>query len=314
MVEKLWIEQYRPKTFNEFVGQDNIKEEIESMIKNRSIPHLLFEGPAGVGKTTMCYIVARQLFGDSFRSNFLELNASDERGIDTIRQKVKTFAKVKPLSADFKIIFLDEADHLTNDAQASLRRVMELYSSVTRFILSCNYKHKIISPIQSRCKVYKFNKLEVEQMKTVLHKIVPEIEEEVIAEIVKNCDGDMRRAINELQAISSLDVIDIKNVRMAEGNFAKEIMEEIKEGSFMKARMWIDKMLKSGWNERRILIELRNYIIKDEKILVDEEGGGSFLSNSLLELMKADERLLWGVDKDLVFDGLIINCLKGCKG
>ena len=158
--EEIWIEKYRPEKLDDIAGQDEIVRRLKSYVKTRNLPHLLFSGPPGVGKTAASISIVREIYGEGWRNNFIELNASDERGIDIIRHKVKDFARMAPLGdADFKVIFLDEADALTNDAQSALRRTMERYSATTRFILSCNYSSKIIEPIQSRCAVYRFRAL-----------------------------------------------------------------------------------------------------------------------------------------------------------
>ncbi|MBM3309616.1 MAG: AAA family ATPase, partial [Candidatus Altiarchaeales archaeon] len=146
-----WTEKYRPKRLKDMVGQEAITERLEAYVKSKSIPHLCFAGPAGTGKTTAAICIASELFGGDISHDFLELNASDERGIDTVRGKIKDFARTRSLIGDFKIIFLDEADSLTSDAQNALRRTMEKYTQTCRFILSCNYSSKIIEPIQSRC-------------------------------------------------------------------------------------------------------------------------------------------------------------------
>ena len=157
----IWTERYRPSTFEEVVGQQEIVKRVRSLVQSINIPHLLFAGPAGTGKSTLALIIVHELFGDTWKQNYLELNASDERGIDVVRQKVKDFARTKSLgNVPFKVIFLDEADALTREAQQALRRTMENYTNTCRFILSCNYSSQIIDPIQSRCVVFRFKLLE----------------------------------------------------------------------------------------------------------------------------------------------------------
>jgi replication factor C small subunit len=186
------------------VGQNEIIERLESYVKSGNLPHLLFTGTAGVGKTTAAVALAREFFGDSWHMNFRELNASDERGIDVVRNQIKQFARTSPLEgATFKILFLDEADALTPDAQAALRRTMESYAQTCRFILSCNYSSKIIDPIQSRCAIYRFRALGREAVKEEIQRIAQQeslkIQDAAIDAIIYIAQGDMRKAINALQ-------------------------------------------------------------------------------------------------------------------
>lgn len=209
--EEIWTEKYRPKRFNEIVGQDNIIRRLESFVRNRSLPHCLFSGPAGVGKTTTALVIAKSFFGERWHQNFLELNASDERGIDTIRTKVKDFARTVPMNKDFKIIYLDEADALTRDAQQALRRTMERFSEITRFILACNFISKIILPIQSRTAIFKFAPIDEKSMRKFLERIVKneklKIDEKSYSTLYRISEGDMRKAINTLQTVSTLGKI-----------------------------------------------------------------------------------------------------------
>ncbi|MDD1673407.1 MAG: replication factor C small subunit [Methanomicrobiales archaeon] len=205
----IWIEKYRPLRLADIVGQDEIVQRLQSYVKEGSMPHLLFTGSAGVGKTTAAIALARGFFGDSWHMNFRELNASDERGIDVVRNQIKQFARISPLEgASFKILFLDEADALTPDAQAALRRTMENYAHTCRFILSCNYSSKIIDPIQSRCAIYRFAPLSPQAVKEELHRIAKReglrVSPEAQEAIVYVAQGDMRRAINALQGAAIL--------------------------------------------------------------------------------------------------------------
>jgi len=214
----IWIEKYRPQKLDDIVGQDEIVERLSSYVKSGNLPHLLFTGSAGVGKTTAAVTLAREFFKDSWQMNFRELNASDERGIDVVRNQIKQFARTTPLGdAKFKILFLDEADALTTDAQAALRRTMESYAQTCRFILSCNYSSKIIDPIQSRCAIYRFKPLGEAAVKEEVHRIAKKeglnITKEAMDAIVYIAQGDMRKAINALQGAAIIsNKIDDKMV------------------------------------------------------------------------------------------------------
>ncbi len=207
-VEEIWTEKYRPKKLREIIGQQHAVPRLEAFVKNKSLPHCIFAGPAGSGKTTAALCIARELYGDSWHSNFLELNASDARGIDTVRVQIKDFARTMPLDGSFKIIYLDEADALTKDAQHALRRTMEKYAKTARFILSCNYSSKIISPIQSRCAVFRFPQLSSEDITGFLKKISGDeslhADDNAFEAILYISEGDMRKAINILQTAAVL--------------------------------------------------------------------------------------------------------------
>ena len=172
MTSDIWTEKYRPKKFEEIIGQKEIVLRIKSLVEKKSLPHCLFAGPAGVGKTTLATIIAKELFDENWKPNFLELNASDDRGIGIIRNEIKNFARTMSLAKiPFKIIFLDECDSLTRDAQQALRRTMEQYSRSTRFILSCNFSSKLIDPIKSRCSIFRFKPLTKENVDEIIKEL-----------------------------------------------------------------------------------------------------------------------------------------------
>jgi len=209
MESGIWTEKYRPGKFSEIVGQEDIIKRVESLTNSLNIPHLLFAGPAGTGKSTLALIIVKQLYGQNWRENYLELNASDERGIQIVREKVKNFARTKSIgNVSFKVIFLDEADALTPEAQQALRRTMENYSSTCRFVLSCNYSSKIIDPIQSRCAIFRFKLLEKKDIEKYINRISEfeklTISPEAIETIYEGSEGDCRRATNLLQSTASI--------------------------------------------------------------------------------------------------------------
>ncbi|MCD6147692.1 MAG: replication factor C small subunit, partial [Thermoplasmata archaeon] len=249
----LWIEKYRPSKLEEVVGQQGIVDSLKAYASSRSIPHLLFAGPAGTGKTTCAIALAKEIFGDTWRENFEELNASDERGIEIVRGKIKNFARTAPLGdASFKIIFLDEADSLTPDAQAALRRTMERYARICRFILSCNYSSKIIEPIQSRCAVFRFSTISEEDMMGYLNKIAAaeglEITDDGMKALMYVARGDLRKAINALQTSATLSKridaeIIYRTTATAKPEEAKKLMETALRGNFLAAREILDRML-----------------------------------------------------------------------
>ena len=248
---EIWIEKYRPQGLEDVHGQEAIVERIQSYIDQDDVPHLLFSGPAGVGKTTTATAIAREVYGDEWRGNFLELNASDQRGIDVVRDRIKGFAR-SSFGGDFRIVFLDEADSLTDSAQAALRRTMEQFSDNTRFILSCNYSSKIIDPIQSRCAVFRFSPLGDEAVAAQVREIAAteaiEVTDDGVDAIVYAADGDMRRAINSLQAAATTgEVVDEEAVYAITATARPEEIESMVTdalaGDFTRARSTLDTLL-----------------------------------------------------------------------
>ena len=257
MQTDIWTERYRPEKFEEVMGQQEIVKRVRSLVQALNIPHLLFAGPAGTGKSTLALIIVRELFGDKWKQNYLELNASDERGIEVVRQKVKDFARTKALgNVPFKVIFLDEADALTREAQQALRRTMENYTNTCRFILSCNYSSKIIDPIQSRCVVFRFKLLEKKDVATVIKRIAEKeklkISDEAVEALYESSEGDCRRAINLLQATASISVdINAEMINII-GSSSKPanirvVLDYALAGDFVNAReRLLDVMLKES--------------------------------------------------------------------
>jgi replication factor C small subunit len=211
-MDTMWVEKYRPKKLIDIAGQKHIIERLFAYVKAKNVPHMILAGPAGSGKTTSALALSKELFGESWSQNFNELNASDERGIGIIRGKIKNFARTAPIGQmPFKIIFLDEADSLTTDAQAALRRTIEKYTHICRFILSVNYSSKIIEPIQSRCTIFRFSPLKPDEIKNYIRKIAQkeklEITKDGLETLIFISQGDLRKAINILQVSASLNKI-----------------------------------------------------------------------------------------------------------
>ncbi len=249
---EIWIEKYRPQTLDDIKGQADIVERLQSYIDQHDLPHLLFSGGAGIGKTTAATAIARQVYGDDWQGNFLELNASDQRGIDVVRDRIKNFARASFGGYDYRIIFLDEADSLTSDAQSALRRTMEQFSDNTRFILSCNYSSKIIDPIQSRCAVFRFSPLSDEAVAAQIDEIAAaegiELTDDGREALIYAAGGDMRRAINSLQAAATTgELVDEGAVYMITSTARPEEIEAMVtdaiEGDFAKARATLDTLL-----------------------------------------------------------------------
>jgi replication factor C small subunit len=305
----IWIEKYRPSTLADIVGQDEIVERLSSYVKSGNLPHLLFTGSAGVGKTTAAVTLAREFFKDNWQRNFREMNASDERGIDVVRNQIKEFARTgRDGDVPFKILFLDEADALTTDAQAALRRTMESYAQTCRFILSCNYSSKIIDPIQSRCAIYRFKPLGADAVKEEVCRIAKReglrITDGAMDAIVYIAQGDMRKAINALQGAAIIcPEIDEKMVYAITSTARPDEIEELLRlslgGDFDSAESLLAMLLhERGIAPNELINQCYRAIVKMDIIrelkveLIDHLG-------------ETDFRLSEGANSDIQMEALI---------
>jgi replication factor C small subunit len=318
MSSEIWTEKYRPIDFEGLVGQSEIVKRVKNLVNSLNIPHLLFAGPAGTGKSTLALIIVKQLFGERWKENYLELNASDERGIDVVRQKVKTFARTKSLSkVPFKVIFLDEADALTREAQQALRRTMENFTNTCRFIMSCNYSSKIIDPIQSRCAIFRFKLLEKKDVSAIIKKIAEteklEVEEPAIEALYEDSEGDCRRVINLMQATSSVSTkitAELVNtiVASAKPKDIKVVLEYALSGDFQTARSkLLDIMLKESISGQDVIKaiqkEIWNLQIEPEiKVRLTEKTG------------EAEFRLVEGSDEFIQLEALLASFILAGQG
>jgi len=314
----IWTEKYRPKVFEDVVGQEEIIKRVKNLTNSMNIPHLMFAGPAGTGKSTLALIVVKELYGDSWRENYLELNASDERGIDVVRQKVKDFARTKPLGdVSFKVIFLDEADALTKEAQQALRRTMENYSSNCRFVMSCNYSSKIIDPIQSRCVILRFKLLEKKDVEKRIRLIAEkenlQIDDLAVEALYEDSEGDCRRVINLLQATAAVannitaDLVNTLSSTAKPGD-VKIVLEYALSGDFLKAKeKLLDVMLRDSVSGSDIIKSIQKEIwglaIDSEiKVRLTEKTG------------EIEFRLTEGSDEFIQLEALLASFVMAGKG
>ena len=305
----MWVEKYRPTRLEDLVNQQHVVSGLKELLKNPAeMPHLLFAGPPGTGKTTAALCVARAVLKDYWRDYTLELNASDERGIQTVRERIKTFASYSVGAADvpFRIIILDEADEMTNDAQTALRRIMEESSRICRFILICNYSSGIIEPIQSRTAIFRFQRLEEEYVVNHLTYIcrsegVKKVEPEALSLIYKVSGGDLRHAINILQTTAAMGEVSVENVKRVAGISSKAMVGEVVKlalnGDFNAAR---EKMLELtkvyGMSEQDFL----KYAFEEISALNPPN-----LNKIAESIAKYDYRLVVGANPDIQLTALL---------
>ncbi|KAI0336330.1 replication factor C [Cubamyces sp. BRFM 1775] len=336
-----WVEKYRPKTIDDVSAQEHTVAVLRKTLTSSNLPHMLFYGPPGTGKTSTILALARQLFGpDNFRSRVLELNASDERGISIVREKIKNFARQTPraqaVASDgktypcppYKIIILDEADSMTQDAQAALRRIMELYARITRFCLVCNYVTRIIEPLASRCSKFRFKPLDPASTSTRLAQIasaenVP-VNPETIDALISTSQGDLRRAITYLQSASRLALastppapITPRDVQEIAGVVPDTVIEDfatalgieriggdgmdidldesgrVKAKGFDDVKRKVKAITREGYSASQIISQLHDHVVVHPTLTPRQK------TRCALAFAEADKALCDGADEEL---------------
>ncbi|KAK0483472.1 P-loop containing nucleoside triphosphate hydrolase protein [Armillaria novae-zelandiae] len=328
-----WVEKYRPKTIDDVSAQEHTVAVLRKTLTSTNLPHMLFYGPPGTGKTSTILALARQLFGpENFRNRVLELNASDERGISIVREKIKNFARQTPraqtMSSDgkeypcppYKIIILDEADSMTQDAQGALRRIMETYARITRFCLVCNYVTRIIEPLASRCSKFRFTSLDNQSSSSRLMHIATSehitVDPSVVEALIRASSGDLRRAITYLQSASRLssstspptpitprDVQEIAGVVPDDiiNNFASVLgidMDQAMTGTapkpgFTGIRSAVKGIIREGYSASQVLSQLHDLVVLHHTLNAKQK------SQCGLVFAEADKALCDGADEEL---------------
>jgi replication factor C small subunit len=294
----LWVEKYRPQTLKDYIGNELLKEKVQSYLDNNDVPHLLLYGKAGTGKTTLAKIIA-----NTIECDYMVINASDENNVETVRNKVKNFASGASFKG-FKIIILDEFDYMTPNAQAILRNLMETFSRHTRFILTCNYHEKIIEPILSRCQTFAVNppsKKEVAvHVSDILNKEAIKFDIKDLADIITNFYPDIRRVMNTCQLQSSKGELKIDRQTILQADFKNKIVD-ILAGGEEKRNAYIQIRQLVGDNKVNDFAELYSTLYER----LDDYAAGN-TANVILELSQGQFRDALVIDKEICFMATII--------
>jgi len=306
-----WVEKFRPKKLKEIVSQENIISSMEGVLKSKNMPHFLFFGPSGCGKTSTILALTRELFTDEyFNERVIELNASDERGIKVVREKIKRYAQnsvnIKKNIPNFKVIILDEADSMTSESQCALRKIMEDYSNVTRFCIICNYHQKIIEPIISRCSLLRFKPISEDKILKKLKDICEfqniKCSDNNLNNIIKICRGDLRKSINFLQRCNkNNDTINEDIINDISGIIPEERIDDFLKKCLEKDTKYVDNLIDDFYNLSYSLTNQIDYIIKK---LVNYNIDDSKKSKIILKLLDIDYNLNNGCDEHIQYYNL----------
>jgi len=314
--DTLFAEKYRPKTLSKVVGQNHILKWINKYVENDDIPHMLFAGPAGTGKTTVAKALTKDLYGDEWRTYYLEINASDETGVENVRTKVKAHARELLAGRKYRIVFFDEGDYLSLASQGCLRRIMEEYADRCRFIFSCNYPEKIIDPIKDRCNVFRFKSIKESDMLPLICEIIQseeiDIRDSATKEIARLSHGSMRTATNILHQLKRANIKDIHKEVIYEitghvdENFIKQAIIKCKEGDIGIVHDYLNDLLyDKAYSYKEVINTLRDVVLKsksDKKLEILER------------LVDTSFRISYGGDAEEQLFGFMIYLMKIFNG